>query len=212
MPEETAGRFVQYGCGLSAPEGWANYDVSPTLRLQRIPLIGALARRRVRFPPNVRYGDVVRGLPVPDGSCDAVYCSHMLEHLPYNGLRTALRNTFRILKPGGVFRLVLPDLQVLVEEYLRFDPATRASNLMRRTNLGSLERPMGLIGRLRASFGNSAHLWMWDYPGLEHELLAAQFIEIRRAQFGDSSLAAFAEVEDAARFEEALAIECRRPA
>jgi hypothetical protein len=53
---------------------------------------------------------------------------------------------------------------------------------------------------------------MWDYPGLEHELLAAQFVEIRRAQFGDSALAAFAEVEDRARFEEALAIECRRSA
>ena len=36
------GRFVQYGCGLTAPTTWENYDVSPTLRVQKVPLLGAL--------------------------------------------------------------------------------------------------------------------------------------------------------------------------
>ncbi|MCI5142460.1 MAG: methyltransferase type 11, partial [Candidatus Electrothrix sp. ATG1] len=31
-------QFIHYGCGLSAPESWLNFDASPTLRLQRIPL------------------------------------------------------------------------------------------------------------------------------------------------------------------------------
>ncbi len=32
--------YVQYGCGLSAPAGWNNYDASPTLRLQKLPVVG----------------------------------------------------------------------------------------------------------------------------------------------------------------------------
>ncbi|HEX6859864.1 MAG TPA: hypothetical protein VF138_06660, partial [Caulobacteraceae bacterium] len=60
--------YVQYGCGLSAPDGWLNFDASPTLRLQRLPLVGRLLTRgRVRFPEAVRYGDITRGLPLADG-------------------------------------------------------------------------------------------------------------------------------------------------
>ena len=36
---------VQYGCGLSDPEGWKNFDSSPTLRLQKLPLIGRFIKK-----------------------------------------------------------------------------------------------------------------------------------------------------------------------
>ena len=59
--------YVQYGCGLCAPPGWVHFDISPTLRLQRLPIIGAVfaARGSVKFTTNVRYGDIVRGLQLP---------------------------------------------------------------------------------------------------------------------------------------------------
>src|SRR5687767_6441655 len=109
------GLYVQFGCGLSAPDGWLNFDSSPTLRAQRLPLIGsAIARASdTRFPEAVRYGDIVTGLPVADGSCKGVYASHVLEHLALEDMRTALRNTWKILEPGGVFRLVVPDLELM---------------------------------------------------------------------------------------------------
>ena len=73
---------VQYGCGWYAPEGWRNFDASPTLRFERIPLLGRLYTKNTeRFPENVEYGDIVAGLPISDNSCQAVYCSHILEHL-----------------------------------------------------------------------------------------------------------------------------------
>src|SRR5215813_14912453 len=104
--------FIQYGCGLSAPKNWINFDSSPRLRLEKIPILSsiivALAGRL--FPKNVRVGNIVRGLPVPDRSASAVYCSHVLEHLPRDELPIALKNTLRILVPEGVFRLVVPDL------------------------------------------------------------------------------------------------------
>jgi hypothetical protein len=71
------GNYVQYGCGLSAPAEWINFDVSPTLRIQKIPILGGLLKGRLntRFPDNVRYGDIIKGLPVADNSCDGLYCS-----------------------------------------------------------------------------------------------------------------------------------------
>ncbi len=69
--------YVQYGCGYSACEGWLNFDASPTLRIERIPLFGniisaAFSGNRDRFPASVRYGDIRKGPLVPEGSADGV--------------------------------------------------------------------------------------------------------------------------------------------
>src|SRR3954468_5261253 len=92
--------YVQYGSGpFSAPAGWKNYDSSPTLRIQKIPLIGKLLKpvMHVSFHPDVMLGDILKGLPgIKENSCDGIYCSHVLEHLAYNDCLLALRNTFHI--------------------------------------------------------------------------------------------------------------------
>src|SRR5689334_21131496 len=95
---------VQFGCGMCAPTGWENYDASPTLFFERIPILGRFyTKNATRFPKTVRFGDIVRGLPVPPETCEAVYCSHVLEHLTLEDFRTALKNTYNILRPGGTF-------------------------------------------------------------------------------------------------------------
>jgi hypothetical protein len=83
--------YVQYGCSFSAPEGWLNFDASPTLRFERIPLLGKLyTKNESRFSPEVRYGDIVRGLPLEPSSVDGLYASHVLEHLSFEDCRLAL--------------------------------------------------------------------------------------------------------------------------
>ncbi len=203
---------VQYGCGLCAPEGWVNFDASPTLRLQRLPLLASLFRRWIspRFPDNVRYGDIVQGLPVPRESCGALYCSHILEHLALEDLRTALRNTFDCLQSDGLFRLVVPDLRVLARDYVNSHEPNAAETFIRATMLGTESRPRNLAGRLRRSLGNAQHLWMWDYEGLEKELRAAGFSRVRAAKWHDSEDPVFREVEEPARWERAVGIECRK--
>ena len=114
------GSHVQYGCGYSAPREWLNFDASPTLRWERLPLVGSLWTKNAdRFPANVRIGDIVAGLPVPERSCRGVYASHVLEHLALDDFHRALRNTHKILQEGGIFRLVVPDLEWAAREYVR---------------------------------------------------------------------------------------------
>ena len=204
--------YAQYGCGLCAPADWRNFDTSPTLRLQKLPLIG----RRVRnlgnepFPKNVEYGDIVRGLPLPAGSCKAVYCSHVLEHLALDDFRVALKNTHSYLEEGGVFRFALPDLEKLAKDYLASDSPDAAATFMEETYLGKKTRTRGFNGFVRQYVGNSAHLWMWDYKGMAAELAQAGFRQIRRAEFGDSNDTHFAEVEELHRWQDCLGMECTK--
>lgn len=203
--------FVQYGCGASAPDGWVNFDASPTLRIQRWPLLGPiLVSNRVRFPDGVRYGDIVSGLPLGDGCCRAVYCSHVLEHLSYEDCRLALKETHRILESGGTFRGVLPDLERHVHDYLATGTCDAALTFMSDTLLGQVRRPRGALALMHTAFGNTAHRWMWDFKSLESALQQAGFRSIRRAYFGDSQTSQFVAVENRSRWDGCLGFECTR--
>lgn len=212
-----AGLYVQYGCGLCAPEQWVNFDASLTLRLQKVPGLGILAGRTgVRFPASVRYGDIVKGLPVTAQSVDGLYASHVLEHLPLDACHRALANSRALLKPGGRFRLVVPDLKTRARQYAAApdDDADAAHLFLRSCYLGRPTQPSGPIGRLRQLFGRSEHLWMWDEASMAAALRAVGFSRVRRCAFGDSGNAMFDLVEDEGRFfsdgHEELAMEAIR--
>ncbi|MBE9175009.1 methyltransferase domain-containing protein [Synechocystis salina LEGE 06155] len=204
-------QYVQYGCGWSAPENWRNFDASPTLRFERLPIIGDLyTKNSKRFPSNVEFGDIVHGLPVPNNACKGIYCSHILEHLSLNDFRTALKNTHNILSPGGYFRLVLPDLEHLTKEYLKDSSDGASLIFLRATSLGRETKSRNLKEFILDWFGNSYHLWMWDFKSIAQELKNAGFIEIRRAQHGDCVDPMFKDVEELGRWLNCLGVECRK--
>ena len=94
-------KCINLACGasyVSSPE-WINLDFSP-------------------HGPDVQPADLLATLPIESGSADVVYSSHFLEHIPLARVNAFLGECLRILKPGGVLRLVLPDLENLCEEYL----------------------------------------------------------------------------------------------
>jgi len=206
-------RYVQYGCGFTAPSNWINYDASPTLRFERLPLLGSLyTRNSQRFPANVKYGDIVKRLPELPDSADGIYCSHVLEHLSYKDFQMALKNTFLILKPGGTFRGVVPDLKAAALSYIEHfdDHEAPATEFLRSTMLGIENRNKTLASTIKGFYGNSKHLWMWDYKSLESELKKAGFKNIRPSLFGDSADGHFKYVEEEERFYQAASFECTK--
>lgn len=91
--------LINLGCGDVWHEAWINFDLAPE-------------------HPSVRTIDLNRALPVASGSADAIYHAHVLEHLdPVRG-RALLAECFRVLRPGGVVRIVVPDLEGLARAYL----------------------------------------------------------------------------------------------
>jgi predicted SAM-dependent methyltransferase len=214
------GLYVQYGCGLCAPDGWLNFDASPRLKLERTPVLRFVLRHTagLLFPANARHVDIVDGLPVADGAARGVYCSHVLEHLRRDELPIALRNTYRMLSPGGLFRLVMPDLHWRMLRYAQAaehgDPAA-ADALMSACSLGTRTKRTTMMAALREKLSRNEHLWMYDFAALAALLAQAGFDRIRRCEFADCSDSRFALVEDNERFfsfgERELAIEAARP-
>lgn len=92
-------RLLNFGCGLAVHPDWVNIDSSPVL-------------------PGVIQHDLRRGLPFPDDGFDAVYGSHMLEHLDPEAGAKLLRECHRALKPQGIARIVVPDLEAIAKLYL----------------------------------------------------------------------------------------------
>ena len=64
-------------------------------------------------------------LPLDDGVADEIFSSHMLEHLGKHEVPRVLKTWHRVLKPGGILRLNVPDLSWVVENWLRLPEAQR---------------------------------------------------------------------------------------
>lgn len=104
---------VHVGAGDDIRLGWVNID----LALRIPPHIDPASHPDTVF---INY-DLRRGLPLDDASCDLIYSSHFFEHLEYaQGLRL-MNDCFRALRPGGAFRISLPNFKGLFEAYLKGD-------------------------------------------------------------------------------------------
>lgn len=205
--------YVHYGCGQCSPKEWKNFDVSPTLRIQKTPVLGWLLKHSLGqiFEKNVQYGDITKGLPgIKDNTVDGAYCSHVLEHMSLFDFRKALENTYKMLKPGGVFRLIMPDLKVLVDDYIadkaNGDPEA-SIRFVKRTIMGMEDRPRNLKAVSKLAYGYLNHLWLWDTESTINELKKAGFTKIREMGFNDSDDEMFKLVENKKRFELCVRLE-----
>ncbi len=74
---------------------------------------------------NVRAGgrldyvvDAARKLPFPDATFEIIYASHVLEHVPWYMTDRVLREWVRVLRPGGVLEIWVPDALKIAEAFV----------------------------------------------------------------------------------------------
>ena len=68
--------------------------------------------------PHINYKSSIDHLPFfPNGSVDLIYCSHALEYFDRDQARDVLREWYRVLSPGGLLRLAVPDFEALIKVY-----------------------------------------------------------------------------------------------
>jgi SAM-dependent methyltransferase len=93
---------------------------SRMMRLAAAPLLDARRRSRLdQMGGRLLAHDLSKGIPFAPDSVDAVYHSHVLEHLDRAVARGFLEETLRVLRPGGICRIVVPDFEFLCREYVR---------------------------------------------------------------------------------------------
>lgn len=227
---QTQSSKLHLGCGLVTPAGWLNVDGSFNARVARFPVVrkslaalGVISKSsaNVNWAKNVVHHDVRKRLPWRDGSFEAVYASHLLEHLHLSEGMALLRECHRVLRPGGVIRIVVPDLESAIRDYVerREHAETYRNTFLTRTRADELNSrmlfheatpvPGGFAMRtFRLHNAFHQHKWMYDAESLSAHLSAAGFREVARRGFLESRISTISEVESRARVEDGgLAVE-----
>lgn len=188
---------INVGCGQTPTMGWRNFDNSLSLRLSRLGRLGYWAFRLglldvnqyefMKFAQanNIEYGDATKCLPIQDGAVDALYSSHMLEHLDKEEAGLFLKEARRLLVPGGVIRLLVPDIKKLAGQYVLAgdaDTFIESTLLWTKSPKTLLERAYFLI------VGSRNHKWMYDGKSLSKLLGEHGFIRIKVVQPGETMI------------------------
>jgi predicted SAM-dependent methyltransferase len=68
----------------------------------------------------VRVSNILGNLTTLEDTYEALYCSHFVEHIPPDSVVPFLKRCRGFLKSGGIFRIVVPDSEMLLREYLKY--------------------------------------------------------------------------------------------
>lgn len=94
-------KLLNIGCGNIYHEDWVNIDLTSDSEA-------------------VLQHDLSQGLPFAANSFDACYSSHVLEHLSLADANAFLEEQKRVLRPGGIIRVVVPDLETISRHYITY--------------------------------------------------------------------------------------------
>jgi SAM-dependent methyltransferase len=213
------GAKLNLGCGPTAPAGWLNMDgswnawMSNHSRLRKVlTAFGVISKNNSGAQWSVRplVHDLTKPLPFADNTVSVIYAAHVLEHLYLADARRLLIECKRVLSPGGVIRLVVPDLHSMVKTYLtmknggRPSPSEKvkaADKLNERLGFRSPAPPNGnflfKFYSLWKDFHH--HKWMYDSDSLVHYMEEAGFAKVSEKGYLQSEIPGIEEVEEPGR-------------
>lgn len=108
---------LNFGCGTVVEEGWLNVD---RIGAEYTAEEWAAA---LRVQPAVTLACSALFRHIPDGWCDYAVAHHSLQQVPYHELPGVLLDLARVLRPGGVLRVTVPDTLGAFRAYERGDRA-----------------------------------------------------------------------------------------
>jgi len=93
--------YLNVGCGSKYHKDWVNVDMYSN-------------------SSDVISCNLLRGIPFPDEQFEILYHSQVLEHFPKEKAFDFMKECHRVLKKNGTIRVVVPDLENIVDEYKKY--------------------------------------------------------------------------------------------
>lgn len=144
--------------------------------------------------------DLTRGrLPIRDAELDGVFSEHCIDCLPLAAFKRTVREIHRALKPGGVFRLVLPDGELYLDLYQK-----RKHDKSVRFPYGEHEAT-GMMSVNRYA-REGTHQYSYDLETLTLFLREAGFSSVTKCTIGQGALPALL-IDQAERAGESFVVE-----
>jgi predicted SAM-dependent methyltransferase len=158
---------LHLGCGTVYKEGWINVDNNSDNNIQKIDINWDL-----RMP-----------LPFPDNSADFIYNEHFLEHLTVEEGISSIKDYYRVLKPGGVMRIAMPDLENIILAYNDLNWKENNKEFLEKFGLTFIQTR---AERININFRWWGHKWLYDWEELERRLKEAGCEKIKRCTLFES--------------------------
>ncbi|HZI92491.1 MAG TPA: methyltransferase domain-containing protein [Thermoleophilaceae bacterium] len=199
---------VNLGSSLLVAPGWVNVDGALSALVASWPtpalrLFYRLAGLRAHLS-EAEYLEVLKGnrfvhynleygIPLPEASADYAFASHFLEHLSKRHGEHLMRETLRVLKPGGVVRVAIPDLAVFIGAYGEGRKEEAMDGIFEDWELGDFAR----------------HRYMYDFDMLAGLLGRAGFTDVRRCEYREGRVPDLDELDNRPG---SLVVEAAKPA
>ncbi len=186
LPEKD---YVNIGCGPNIYEQFINVDY--------------------QWRPGIHVcWDISNGLPeLKSDTYTGVYTEHCLEHIEFESCKKVLSDVYRVLKPEGILRIVVPDAELYLDLYQKGKVSDDiAFPYMSQKDVLNGSTPMMEVNRV---FRDHGHRFAYDFQTFAAMLKEAGYIDIKRQKFmcgDDDNLL----VDSESRKVESLYIEARK--
>ena len=174
---------LQIGAGTNLREGWLNTNWYPKAN-------------------SAVFLDATEPFPFPSEVFDYIYSEHVIEHIPEAGGATLIRESFRVLKPGGKLRLSTPDINFLIglmkpdisdteQRYVRFAGYP--------TQGSDGPTPLSVFNMFMRQWG---HTFIYDEATLAESMRAVGFVDVKPFKVLESDDPELQGLENVDRMEE----------
>lgn len=159
---------LHIGCGSNIIDTWLNTDI----------LVGK----------NTTYLDVTKKFPLPDNTFNFIFSEHMIEHITLPQAQVMLKESLRVLKPGGVIRITTPDMAKILPLY-KPDLSEEQLKYLDWAEKTHIEKPLLDIHNhyINNYFHSWGHQFIYDFNSMKKLLELIGFINIREVQLYKST-------------------------
>lgn len=150
--------YLDVGCGPNIHKNFVNleYDWTPGI--------------------DVCWDITKKPYPFPDNRFAGIYSEHCFEHIPLQSFGENMKEFYRILKPNGVLRIIVPDGELYLDIY------------QRKKNGENVQMPyeenyISPMARINGIFRNHGHQFIYDFDTMQKILEKTGFREIKKCSF-----------------------------